>query len=259
MSGTLYIVATPIGNLEDISLRAIRILSEVDTILAEDTRVTKKLLSFLSDPNFQFPISNFQLTNTSVHQTPSTIHNPPIKVRLLSYHQHSDERRALEVFNMLESGKDIALVTDAGTPGISDPGNELISYLLSLKSDLNVVSVPGASAVTSALSICGFNVSKFTFVGFVPKKKGKKILAQSLSLGIPVVFFESPYRIFKTLQTLSSLPTPPARVFIAQELTKMHERGIRGTILEVTKILEEEEKKLGRVKGEIVVILEPGK
>lgn len=234
--GTLYIIATPIGNLEDISLRAIRILSEVDIVLAEDTRVTKKLLDFIQTKN-TFPTSKFP--------------------RLLSYHQHTGEEKKLEILKYLMDGLSIALVTDAGTPGISDPGNELIEYLLSFQKDLNIVPLPGASSVTAALSVSGFNASKFTFIGFLPKKKSRKILEESLVLGIPVVFFESPYRIFKTLYVLKELKHVPVRVFIGRELTKLHEEIIRGELNSVISKLEEKEKELKRVKGEIVVILEP--
>jgi 16S rRNA (cytidine1402-2'-O)-methyltransferase len=239
MLGTLYVVATPIGNLEDISLRAMRILSEVDVILAEDTRVTAKLLDFLFN---QKPISN------NLQQT---------KPKVLSYHQHSSEEKKLEILNFLMNGKNVALVTDAGTPGVSDPGNELIDYLLSFQPELNVIPIPGASSVTVALSICGFNVSKFTFIGFLPKKKGKKTLEEALVLNIPVVFFESPYRIIKTLISLKDLKHEPRRVFIAQELTKLHERTFRGNVKDAVTWMEGEVKKLGRIKGEIVVILEP--
>ncbi len=127
MAGTLYILATPIGNLEDITLRAIRVLSEVDTILAEDTRVTRKLLSS--------PHTKYNIQHT----------------KLLSYHQHSNERKKLEILRYLVEGKNIALVTDAGTPGISDPGNELIDFLLEKEPNIKIVPIPGASAITSAL------------------------------------------------------------------------------------------------------------
>lgn len=234
--GTLYIVATPIGNLDDITLRAIKILSEVDIVLAEDTRVTQKLLSFI-----------FSNRSQSLDRKP----------RLISYHQHTGESHKLEILKLLQEGKNMALVTDAGTPGISDPGNELIDFILSFQPDLKVVPIVGASAVTAALSVCGFNISRFSFVGFVPKKKGRKLLEDSLKLRVPVVFFESPYRIFKTLTKLSDLPHPPRRVFVGQELTKLHERYIRGSVKEVVEELEKEESNLGRIKGEIVVILEP--
>jgi 16S rRNA (cytidine1402-2'-O)-methyltransferase len=265
--GTLYIVATPIGNLEDITLRAVRILSEVDVILAEDTRVTKKLLDCITarrqdskmNGQLEGEMSRSQDVEASScpdvysHHTPSTVHHP----QLLSYHQHSDERKMLEIMNMLVSGKNIALVTDAGTPGVSDPGNELISLLTSHIPSLNIVPIPGPSSITAALSVCGFNTAKFTFIGFIPKKKSRKLLSQSLELGMPVVFFESPYRILKTLKSMEELKLNIKSVFIAQELTKVYEKGLRGTLSEVIERLEAEEKELGRVKGEIVVIIDP--
>lgn len=252
MLGTLYIVATPIGNLEDVTLRAIRVLSEVDIILAEDTRVTQKLIAFVNE---QWLIFNGQKGISNIINQPSTInHSKPL---VLSYHQHSGEQKKLEILKYLMDGKNVALVTDAGTPGVSDPGNELIDYLYSYQPELKILSVPGASAITAALSLCGFNSGKFMFIGFIPKKKSKKLLEESLKTGYPVVFFESPYRINKTILLLKSLNLPPKRVFVGQELTKLHERGLRGSVDSVLKALDAEEKELGRVKGEIVVILEP--
>jgi len=258
MLGTLHIVATPIGNLEDVTLRAVKVLSDADIVLAEDTRVTKKLLNFFVNANFQFPISNIQLQNKEIKENKSKLNHSQISnPQLISYHQHSGETKKLEILNFLMSGKNVALVTDAGTPGVSDPGNELIDFLLSYQPDLKVIPIPGASSVTAALSICGFNVSKFTFIGFLPKKKGKKTLEESLSLNVPVVFFESPYRIYKTLNSFKDLKHEPKRVFVAQELTKMYEKTFRGTVKNALKWLENEEKELGRIKGEIVVVLEP--
>src|SRR3989344_111585 len=152
MPGILYIVATPIGNLEDVTLRAITILSDVDIILAEDTRVTMKLISSL---NAKWPMLN---------------------AKLISYHPHSGEEKKLEILNYLLGGKNVSLVTDAGTPGISDPGNELIGWLLSYKPDLKIIPIPGASAVTTALSVSGFRADKFLFLGFWPKKKVKRLI-----------------------------------------------------------------------------------
>lgn len=235
MLGTLYIVATPIGNLEDVTLRAITILSDVDVILAEDTRVTAKLLALL---NFRSPI---------------TEHQPLTKAKLLSYHQHSTENKKLEILKMLMDGKNIALVTDAGTPGISDPGNELVSFLLLYQSDIQIIPIPGVSSITTALSVCGFPVDKFTFLGFFPKKKQKKTMEMIKNLKTPVVFFESPYRIKNTLIALDKV-FERGDVYLGQELTKMHEKHLRGSIKEVLQKLENESKELGRVKGEIVVV-----
>lgn len=232
--GTLYIVATPIGNLEDITLRAIKILKDVDIVLAEDTRVTKKLLDFLS--------TNYKLPTT----------------KLLSYHQHSGEKRRFEILNYLLEGKNLALVTDAGTPGISDPGNELVDFLLSYKPDLKIIPIPGASAITAALSVCGFNINKFIFLGFLPKKKRNKLFdwlkkGPTVSSGrtITFAFYESPKRIIKTLETIEAVFGNSRRVFVARELTKIHETLYRGSIREVIKRLSEK-----AIKGEVVVVVE---
>jgi len=227
MSGTLYIVATPIGNLEDITLRAIRVIREADLILAEDTRVTEKLLAFLK--------SKFQMSNS----------------KLISYHQHSGEGKKFEILNYLLEGKNLALVTDAGTPGISDPGNELIDFLLVKDASIKIVPIPGASAITTALSVCGFNVSKFIFLGFLPKKKRTKLFKWLVDGKISFSFYESPHRILKTLDVLAEHFGEGRRVFIARELTKIYETLYRGTISEVKAKLEKE-----KVKGEIVVVVE---
>jgi len=227
MPGTLYIVATPIGNLEDITLRAIKVLSEVDIILAEDTRITKKLLAS-SIFNSQFSIS-----------------------KLISYHQHSKDRKKLEILRYLVEGKNIALVTDAGTPGISDPGNELIDYLLDKEPKITIVPIPGASAITTALSVSGFNVNKFIFLGFFPKKKRGKLIKLIKSTQLPVVFYESPKRIIKTLEFLKKELGGDRKVFVAREMTKLHETLYRGRIKQVLERLNEKV-----IKGEVVVVVE---
>lgn len=227
MSGTLYIVATPIGNLEDITFRALKTLKEVDFILSEDTRKTSILLSHYD-----------------------------INTHALSYHQQSTVQKKQEIAAILISGKNLALVTDAGTPGISDPGNELIDFLLNQIPDLKIIPVPGASSITAALSASGFNTSNFLFIGFWPKKKTKKLFERIKLLNCPVVFFESPFRIKKTIDLLIKEFGESKRIFLGQELTKMHERVLRGTLSDIKTKLEAEEKELGRVKGELVVILE---
>lgn len=222
MPGTLYIVATPIGNLEDITLRALRVLKEVDLILAEDTRVTSKLTT------------HYQIAT-------------PIK----SFHHHSSEAKKIEILERLGRGENIALVTDAGTPGISDPGNELIDFILEQNPSIKIVPIPGASAITTALSVSGFRADKFVFLGFLPKKKRKKLFEWIKEGGITFSFYESPYRILKTLAVLEEYFGSDRRIFIARELTKLHETLYRGTIKEVKEKLEK-----GKVKGEIVVIVE---
>lgn len=245
----LYIVATPIGNLEDITLRALSILKSVDLILAEDTRVTAKLLK------------HFEILT-------------PMK----SYHQHSSDSVKQEILGLLTQGKDIALVTDAGTPGISDPGNELIDYIfqhttsrssllwggalgdqpeaqraesLSASDNFQISPISGASALATAISVSGFNMSKFVFLGFLPKKKRKKVF-EWLKVGkISFAFFDSPYRVIKSLEEIKSEFGDEIRVFVARELTKLHESLYRGKIDEVIQSL-----KVGKVKGEVVVIIE---
>lgn len=214
----LYVVATPIGNLEDISLRALRVLKEVDLILCEDTRVTRKLLN-------KYEIG-----------TPT-----------LSYHQHS---RLKKIEYILEQSKtkDLALVSDAGTPGISDPGAKLVSYLR--KEKVKIVSVPGPSALASALSISGIPADKFVFLGFPPvKKKRKKFFQEAAGFKYPVVFYESPHRIKRTLEELSRVTGRKA--FVCRELTKKFEKCYCGDIQNVLKKV--------RAKGEFVVILKGDK
>lgn len=232
---TLYIVATPIGNLEDLSFRALRILKGVDLILCEDTRVTRKLLD------------HYQ-----------------IKTPTLSYHQHSKLQKIDYIINLLKEGKNLALVSDAGTPGISDPGAQLISYIvdqfISLKTEklknwqtekLKITPVPGPSAVTTAASISGFLMDKFLFLGFPPaKKKRKKFFQEIVNSKYPIIFYESPYRIIKTLKELSSL-IKNREIVVYRELTKKFETIYRGKIEEVIKEIEK-----NVIKGEFVVIVQ---
>jgi 16S rRNA (cytidine1402-2'-O)-methyltransferase len=221
----LYIVATPIGNLEDISLRALRILKEVDLILCEDTRVTKKLLD------------RYQI------QKP-----------LLSYHQHSKLQKIDYIISLLKEGKNLALVSDSGTPGVSDPGNKLVEKVVeSLSDKVKIVPIPGPSALTCAASVSGFPMDKFLFLGFLPKKKKRKeILKEILDSKYPIIFYESPYRILKTLKELNlearAYNLEP-EVVVCRELTKKFETIYRGKL---KKVIEEIEK--GVIKGEFVVI-----
>lgn len=222
----LYIVATPIGNLHDISLRALDILKGVDLILCEDTRVTKKLLN------------RYQ-----------------IKKPLLSYHQHSRLKKVNYILNLLKEGKNLALVSDAGSPGISDPGNKLVEKVTeSLPDRVNIVPIPGPSAVTTAASISGFPMEKFLFLGFPPtKKKRKKFFVKVINSEYPVIFFESPYRILKTLNELqlaTSDKRQAASIVVCRELTKKFETIYRGTIDKVIKDIKKD-----KVKGEFVVIV----
>ena len=224
MAGILYIVATPIGNLEDITFRGVAVLKTCDFILAEDTRKTIQLLN------------HYEITTHAI-----------------SYHKQSSPAKKQEILNMLLDGKNLALVTDAGTPGISDPGNELIEFV-SL-SNIKIVPIPGPSSVTAALSVSGFNVSNFMFLGFWPKKKTKKLVTKIKTLDCPVVFFESPFRIVKTIDLLIKEMGEDKQIFVGQELTKVHERIMRNSLQAVKIELEKEQKELGRVKGELVCIL----
>ncbi len=219
--GILSIVATPIGNLEDITIRAIRILSEVDYVLCEDTRVTGKLLARYK-----------------------------IKTRMKRYDSHTSNQKHLNVINDIKTGMNIALVSDAGTPGISDPGVLLISAVR--HSGATVEVIPGASAVIAAFSIAGIKGNQFCFLGFAPSKKGRKTFFENLSsFQSPVIFFESTHRIMKTLKTLS-YSTINRTITLGRELTKMHEEMIIGTATELLQQLTDEPV---RQKGEFVVII----
>ena len=222
--GILYIVATPIGNLEDISKRALRILSEVDLILCEDTRATKILLDRYE-----------------------------IKTPTLSYHQHSQLKKIEEITRLLGDEKNLALVSDAGTPGISDPGNKLIAQLITQVSPVQVAQVtpvPGPSALTAAASISGFPMDRFVFLGFPPvKKKRKKFFGEAISSKYPVIFFESKHRILKTLQELTLL-NKQLPLVVCRELTKKFETVYRGSAKDILAELAKDE-----IRGEFVVII----
>jgi 16S rRNA (cytidine1402-2'-O)-methyltransferase len=225
MTGTLYIVATPIGNLEDITLRAIRILKEVDLVLCEDTSVTQKLFK-------KYDIN----AKTSVFFAQTKLKNIE------------------NVLEMLQNGKNIALVSDAGTPTISDPGVLLIDRVRRELPDVKIISVPGASALITALSSSGISSAQFTFLGFLPHKKGRSTLFKEIAKSDrTIVFYESVHRILKALDTLSELISPERSIVIARELTKIHEEVVRGTALEVKKYFEKHKDK---VRGEFVVIVE---
>ena len=226
MKTTLYIVATPIGNLEDITLRAIRVLKEADVILCEDTRMTKRLLDKYE-----------------------------IRAKTLSYNAHSTQAKNKEIFELLEEGKTLALVSDAGTPGISDPGMLLVRQVREhFRDEVAVVPIPGASALSAALSASGAPSSEFLFLGFLPHKKGRETLFKEIAASKrTVVFYESPHRIMKTLGSLAKY-AGDRRIIIARELTKIHEEFPAGTPTEVTEYFTTHKDK---VRGEFVVIVEP--
>ena len=217
--GQLFVVGTPIGNLEDITHRAVSTLKSVDIILAEDTRNSKKLLN--------------------AHK---------IETKMISYHEHSSEKEIEKIINLLLEGKDLALISDAGTPTISDPGYGLIRDCI--KHDIIIVPIPGVSAITAAMSVSGLPSDSFTFIGFLPQKKGRlKKIEQLNNIENTVILFESPYRLEKTLnQLLDNLGNRP--VVVGRELTKLYEEVIRGNLSEVIKYFSK-----SKVKGEIVIMI----
>lgn len=219
-----YVVGTPIGNLGDISLRAIEILGSVDLILCEDTRVTRKLLSHYGI---------FRLTE--------------------SYHAHSSLAKADRVVELLRKGKRLALVTDAGTPGISDPGTFLIARIREqLAREVEVVSIPGPSAVTAALSISGFPASEFLFLGFLPRKKGRATaIREIVEAGRTIVLLESPLRIIRTLEALEAAGLKRT-IAIGRELTKFYEEMIHGSVHEILARLKLVPEK---IRGEFTVVI----
>jgi len=224
---TLYIVATPIGNLEDITHRALRVFREVGTILCEDTRTTGKLLAHYG-----------------------------VETPTLSYHARSGEMKIEKIIALLEEGTDLALVTDAGTPGISDPGSFLVARVreyFAAAGGVSIVAVPGPSALTAALSIAGVSDSAFLFLGFLPHKKGRETLfAEIAESERTVVFYESPHRIEKALISLGEHLDSGRRVVIVREITKVFEEVLEGTPTELVAVLAEYPEKR---RGEFVVIV----
>lgn len=223
----LYVVATPIGNLEDITLRAISVLRSADFILAEDTRVTRVLLDRYTIP-----------------------------VKVISYHQHSKLQKIEQIIELLKEGKNLALVTDAGTPGINDPGNYLVMKALEEIPDLKIVSIPGPNAAISALSISGFPADKFIFLGFPPHKKGRRTFFQRISLfDDTVVFYESKHRILKAMGELKEFSVIGGRqMVVGRELTKQFETIYRGTIDQIMLKLNGHKDNL---LGEFVIVIGP--
>jgi 16S rRNA (cytidine1402-2'-O)-methyltransferase len=221
----LYLVATPIGNLEDITLRALRVLKEVDRIACEDTRQTQKLLN-------HFDIS-----------TPT-----------LSYHEHNEQARTVELVALLQQGGRVAVVSDAGTPAFSDPGFELVRAAVA--AGVRVIPIPGANAALSALVASGLDTERFLYVGFLPAKPGARrteleTLA-SKNPGLTIVIYEAPHRILDTLTDVEAVCGEQVRVVVARELTKIHEEYLRGTASEVRLALSSRD----RVRGEIVLLIE---
>jgi 16S rRNA (cytidine1402-2'-O)-methyltransferase len=228
--GTLSVVGTPIGNLADITLRALETLKQADAIACEDTRVTAKLLSRYD-----------------------------IQKPLLIYHAQSGPATAkatTRILSMLGEGKHIALVTDAGTPGISDPGSALVAAARArLGSDVRIVSIPGPSAIAAALSIAGIDKDDFTFLGFLPHKKGRQTMMREIAaMPRTVVFYESPHRIEKALSELVDVLDDSRTVVTLRELTKMFESVVSGTARELQEYFKTHPKE---VRGEFVVVVAP--
>jgi 16S rRNA (cytidine1402-2'-O)-methyltransferase len=224
VSGTLYVVATPIGNLEDISLRALRVLREVDRIACEDTRQTRKLLD-----------------------------RHGIAKPLVSYHEHNEQARAEELLSELEAGKNIALVSDAGTPLIADPGYRLVAQARA--QGVTVSPIPGASALVTALSASGLPTDSFFFGGFLPAKKSqrRKTLEAVQSYPATLVFYEAPHRILEALEDIAEV-LGPRRVTLARELTKIHEEFLAGAAADLLDALT----KRPPLKGEITLMISKG-
>ena len=222
--GKLSIVATPIGNLGDITFRALWTLKEADAIYAEDTRVTAKILAHygLRTPVFRLDAA-------------------------------TEGKKAGEIIRRLEAGEKLALVSDAGTPGISDPGARLVAYVRDALPDAKIEAIPGPSALTAALSIAGISADKFQFLGFLPHKKGRQTALKEIAdSDVPVVLYESPHRILKLLGELAKT-APKAHVVIGRELTKIHEEVLAGTPVMLANRIEKGKKN----RGEFVVVVQP--
>ena len=222
MSGILSLVATPIGNLEDMTYRGVRILKEVDAILCEDTRVTSKLLAHFE-----------------------------IRKPLHALHEHSRDQIIRKCIDQLAQGMSFAYVSDAGTPGVNDPGGKLVqaAYAAGIK----VQPIPGASAVTAAISVCGFAMDDYVYAGFAPHKKGRETFFREIAeRELPTIFFESTHRIEKAMDGLAKSLQPDRLIFCGRELTKMFETLYRGTLDEVRQSLQ-----AGSLKGEFVLIIGP--
>src|SRR5580704_2721761 len=218
--GTLSIVATPIGNLEDITLRALRVLKECDVIYAEDTRVISKLLARYE-----------------------------IKKPLRRLDAATEDKMSKQVIERLEAGEKVAFVSDAGTPGISDPGARLVARVREFAPEAKIEAIPGASALAAAISIAGLSTDEFLFFGFLPHKKGRQTSLKFITASlVPVVLYESPHRILKLLKELEAVGI--TKVGVARELTKIHEEFVQGAPSDVASDLE----KRKAVRGEFVVI-----
>jgi 16S rRNA (cytidine1402-2'-O)-methyltransferase len=226
IEAALYIVPTPIGNLDDITLRAMNILKDADIIASEDTRRTGQLLKSLEIPHKKF----------------------------ISYHDYNEREKAEQIAGLIEQGQSVALVSDAGTPGISDPAYRLINACI--ERQIKLIPLPGATAFIPALLASGFGTDKFAFFGFPPHKKGRKKFIQMIAdADITAILYESPFRVIKLINEMSDAGMQDQRICIAREITKLHEEFIRGTVAECSEILKEHK----NIKGEFVVVVESRK
>lgn len=218
----LYLVPTPIGNLEDITYRAVNILSSVSVILAEDTRTSKRLLD-------KYEING----------------------KLQSFHAHNEHKKLAGIIERLKAGEDMALISDAGSPGISDPGYLLIREAIA--EEIPLTSLPGPTALIPAMVMSGLPCDKFHYEGFLPQKKGKqKRLSYLLALTNPFILYESPFRVIKTLKKIEEMTEVSRKVCVTREISKIHEENIRGELGEVIAELESR----ASIKGEIVIVVE---
>ena len=220
--GTLFLVATPIGNLEDITFRAIRILKEVDIILAEDTRKTLKLLNYFN-----------------------------ISKKMISFYRHNEGVKSDYVISLLNEGKNLAIVSDAGTPGISDPGEDLVKA--AINSGINIVPVPGAVAFIQGLIVSGFDTTRFVFEGFlsINKRVRRERLEELKNETRTMIFYEAPHKLKRTIQDLYDIFGGERKIVLAREITKIHEEFLRMTLEEAIKYYDEKD-----IKGEFVVLVE---
>ena len=220
MSGKLYLVATPIGNLDDITLRAIKCLKEVDLIAAEDTRHTLKLLNHLE-----------------------------IKKKLISYHRHNEEFKSTKLIDFLLEGKNIALVSDAGTPAICDPGEDIVKQ--AIKNNIEIIPIPGACALINALIASGIDTKEFSFYGFLPlnKRNRKNKLERIKEETKTIILYEAPHKLLNTLKDIQDILGKKEKICLAKELTKIHEKFMRGSIKEIIENLDD-------AKGEFIIIIE---
>ncbi len=224
IEAALYIVPTPIGNLEDITLRAINVLKNVTMIASEDTRRTGQLLKSLEIPHKKF----------------------------ISYHDYNERQKAEQIADYIEQGQSVALVSDAGTPGISDPAYRLLNACI--ERQIKLIPLPGATAFVPALLASGFGTDKFTFFGFPPHKKGRKTFIKMIAdTNFTAILYESPFRVVKLINEFIDAGMEERNICIAREITKLHEEFIRGNVSECAEIIKEHK----NLKGEFVIVVAP--